>query len=110
MANTTVQTNNKLIKFTQEINREWVQENMFSPYQGEEATSIIRLRNELKNGGEVMNIPLVTRLVAAGVGVGTLVGAEEAIDNYGLRIWLQWARNAVVMNKAEQQKDSADLF
>ena len=27
-----------------------------------------------------------------------------------MRIWLEWARNAVVTNKAEQQKDSADIF
>jgi hypothetical protein len=27
-----------------------------------------------------------------------------------MRVWLDWARNAVVTNKAEQQKDSADLF
>ena len=38
MATSTIQTNNKLIKFTQQINREWVRENMFSPYMGEEVT------------------------------------------------------------------------
>ena len=31
MAVTDIQANNKLIKFTQQINREWVRENMFSP-------------------------------------------------------------------------------
>ena len=110
MATSTIQTNNKLIKFTQEINREWVRQNMFSPYMGEEITSIIRRRMELKAGGEVMNIPLVTRLTGAGVSTGTLVGNEEAIDDYGYRIWLEWARNAVTTTKAEQQKDSADIF
>jgi len=110
MAVSTVQTNNKLIKFTQEIAREWVRENLFSPYQSEDVNAIIRLRNELKNGGEQMNIPLVTRLTGAGVSTGTLVGNEEAIDDYGMRVWLEWARHAVVTNKAEQQKDSADIF
>lgn len=110
MAVTTIQTNNKLIKFTQQINREWIKENMFSPYQGEALNSIIRLRNELKSGGEQMNIPLVTRLTGAGTATGTLVGNEEAIDDYGMRLWLEWARHAVVTNKAEQQKDSADIF
>jgi hypothetical protein len=65
---------------------------------------------ELKSGGEVMNIPLVRRLAGAGVSTGTLVNAEEAIEDYGYRIWLEWARNAVVTTKAEQQKDSADVF
>ena len=83
---------------------------MFSPYMGEEINSIIRRRMELKAGGEVMNIPLVTRLTGAGVSTGTLVGNEEAIDDYGYRIWLEWARNAVTTTKAEQQKDSADIF
>src|SRR6185295_5950371 len=110
MANTTIQTNNKLVKYTQEINREWVRQNLFSPYMGEDATSIIRRRMELKSGGEQMNIPLVTRLTGAGVSTGTLVGNEEMIDNYGMRVWLDWARHAVVSNKAEAQKDSADIF
>jgi hypothetical protein len=110
MAVTTVQSNNKLVKFTQEINREWVRENLFSPYQGEDMNAIIRIKNELKNGGEQMNIPLVTRLSGAGRGAGTLAGNEEKIDNYGMRVWLDWARHAVVTNKAESQKDSADIF
>lgn len=110
MAVTTVQSNNKLVKYTQEINREWVRENMFSPYEGENMTSIIRRKMELKNGGEQMNIPLVGRLTGAGKGSGTLVGNEEKIDNYGMRVWLDWARHAIVTNKAEQQKDSADIF
>lgn len=110
MAVTTVQSNNKLVKYTQEINREWCRENMFSPYMGEDLTSIFRRKNDLKNGGEQMNIPLVGRLTGAGVGAGTLVGNEEKIDNYGMRVWLDWARHAVVTNKAEQQKDSADIF
>lgn len=110
MAVTTIETNNKLIRFTQEINREFVRENMFSPYMGEGMNAVIRLRSELKAGGEDMNIPLVTRLQGAGVATGTLVGNEEKIDNYGMRLRLEWARNAVVTNKAESQKDSADIF
>lgn len=110
MAVTTIQSNNKLVKYTQEIAREFVRENLFSPYMGEDMTSIIRRRMELKNGGEQMNIPLVTRLQGAGVSTGTLVGNEEQIDNYGMRVWLEWARHAVVTNKAESQKDSADIF
>jgi Protein of unknown function (DUF4043) len=110
MAVSTIQTNNKLIRFTQQINREWVRENMFSPYMGEDVTSIIRRRMELKSGGEQMNIPLVTRLTGQGVSTGTLVGFEDEIDDYGMRVWIEWCRNAVVTKKSEQQKDSADSF
>jgi len=110
VALTTVDTNNKLIRFTKEINREFVRENLFSPYMSEDMNAIIRVRNELKSGGEIMNIPFVKRLEGAGVGTGTLVGFEEKIDNYGLRVKVDWARNAVVTNNAEEQKDSADIF
>src|SRR6185436_339888 len=110
MAISDVQQNNKLIKFTQQINKEWVRENMFSPYMGEDLNAIIRKKMELKSGGEVMNIPLVTRLQGLGVSTGPLVGNEEKIDDYGMRIWIEWIRNAVATTKAEQQKDSADIF
>jgi hypothetical protein len=72
--------------------------------------AIIRIRQELKNGGEQMNIPLVTKLLGTGKGVGALSGSEEKIDNYGMRLWLDWWRHAVVTTKAESQKDSADIF
>jgi len=110
MAVTTIEPNNKLIRFTQEINREFVRENMFSPYMSEGLNAVIRIRNELKAGGEDMNIPLVTRLTGAGVATQTLVGNEEKIDNYGMRLRMEWARHALVTNKAESHKDSADIF
>src|SRR5262245_29008215 len=110
MAVSTIQTNNKLIRFTEQINREWVRENMFSPYMGEDINSIIRRRMELKACGEQMNIPLVTRLTDQGVATGRLVGFEDEIDDYGMRVWIEWCRNAVVTKKSEQQKDSADIF
>ena len=110
MAVSTVQQNNKLVRYTQQINKEWVRENMFSPYMGEDMTSIIRRRMELKNGGEQMNIPLVTRLRGVGVSTGPLVGFEDEIDDYGMRVWIEWCRNALVTKKSEMQKDSADTF
>jgi len=110
MAVTQIQENNKLVVYTRQINREFVRENLFSPYMGAGLNSIIRIRQELRPGGEQMNIPLVTRLRSKGRGVGTLVGNEEKVDNYGMRVWLDWCRHAVVTNKAEQHKDSTDLF
>jgi hypothetical protein len=110
MALSVVQSNNKLVQYAEEINREFVRENMFSPYMGDGLNAVIRRRYELKKGGEQMNIPLVTRLTGEGVGVATLVGNEERIENYGMRVWLDWKRHAVRTNKAEEQKDSADIF
>ncbi len=110
MAVTTIQDNNKLVVYTKEINREFVRENMFSPYMGTALNAIIRIKQELKQGGEQMNIPLVTKLRGKGRGSGTLVGNEEKIDNYGMRLWIDWARHAVVTKKNESHKDSADVF
>lgn len=110
MALSQVNSNNKLVKFSRTIMREYIRANLFSPYMGSGITSIIRTINELKDGGEQINVPLVGRLNAVGVGTGTLVGNEEAIDQYGYRLWIDWARNAVVTNKAELQKESAPIW
>lgn len=110
MAMTTTETNNKLVQYTKELNREYVRGNLFSPYMGADMNAIIRIRSELKSGGEQMNIPLVARLSGKGKGSGTLVGNEEKIDNYGMRVWVDWLRHSVVTNKAEKQRDSANVF
>jgi len=110
MATTTTQENNKLVLFTKDINREFVRENLFSPYMGEDMTAIIRVRADFKGGGEQMNIPLVAKLKGAGVGSGQLRGNEENIDNYGMRLWMDWARNGIEIKKNQQHKSSIDLI
>jgi hypothetical protein len=110
MASTTVQTNNKLIQFRRQICREYIRENLFSPYMGSAVNSIIRSFTDPKKGGEQINIPLIARLKNQAVATGTLVGNEETIDNYGMRMWIDWARNAVKISNAEEQKSSVDLF
>ena len=114
MAVTTVTSNNKLIVFRKEVFHEYVRENLFSPYMGTAINSIIRVISDLdkggKNGGEQINLPLMARLNANGVGSGPLRGNEEALDNYGMRVWIDWSRNAIVINNAEEQKSSIDLW
>lgn len=110
MALSTVQDNNKLVKFRNDFIVEWGRENLFSPYQGTEMTNIIQVINELKSGGEEINIPLIARLRGNGRGSGTLVNNEESIDDYGCRFRIDWARNAVTMKKNERHKQSADAF
>src|ERR1017187_3732197 len=110
MAVTTVQTNNKLVIFRKDITREYIRQNLFSPYMGTELTAIIRVINDLKKGGEQINIPLIARLKNQATASGTLVGNEEIIDNYGCRAWIDWARNAIRISNAEEQKSSIDLW
>lgn len=110
MALTTPQTNNKLVQYRKELIKEFVRENMFSPYMGDAPTSIIRTLFDNKKGGEQVNVPLVRSLTGTAKSTGTLTDQEEAISNYGMRVWVDWARHAVATNDAEEQKDSADIF
>jgi hypothetical protein len=110
MALTTIETNNKLVQFRRDIIREYVQENEFSKYMGDSLGSIIRILSETKKGGEQINVPLVNALRGTAKSTGTLSGSEESIDNYGCRLYIDWARHAVATNDAEEQKDSAAIF
>lgn len=114
MALTTTAANNKLIVYRKEIYREYVRENLYSPYMGPSMNAIIRVITDLdkggKNGGEQINIPLRARLNGSGKGVGTLRGNEESLDNQGTRMWIDWSRHAVTINNAEENKSSIDLY
>lgn len=110
MALTSPHSNNKIVQYRKELVKEYVRENLFSPYMGDSPTSIIRRLFDPKKGGEQINIPIVTRLLGTAKSTGTLVNSEESIDNYGMRMWVDWARHAVATNDAEEQKDSADVF
>jgi len=110
MAMTTPQSNNKLVQYRKELIKEYIRENMFSPYMGDAPTSIIRTLYDNKKGGEQVNIPIVTSLKGTAKSTGTLTGQEEAINNYGMRAWVDWARHAVATTDADEQKDSADIF
>lgn len=114
MAATTIQANNKLIFFRKQVFREYVRENLFSPYMGTDINAIIRVLPDLdkggKNGGEQINVPLLARLQGQAIAEGPLHGNEERLDNYGMRLWIDWARNAVVITNSEEQKSSIDLF
>ncbi|WP_375790879.1 DUF4043 family protein [Bradyrhizobium sp. vgs-9] len=111
MAVTSVQTNNRGTKFRNKLIIEYVRGNMFSPYMSDDGMNVITsFHEEGKYGGDQINVPLITALRGSGKGSGTLTGNEDTIGNYGWRIWLDWARNAVVATKAEIKKASFDLF
>jgi hypothetical protein len=110
MALSTVSTNNQMKQFSRKIMREYIRGNLFSPYMGGGINAIIQTRNELTKAGKQMNIPLVARLNGRGKGIGTLVGNEEVIDQYGFSVWIDWARNAVLTNKDELKKESAPIW
>ena len=106
MAVTQVHVNNQLIKWRTRVMREWRRGNLFSPYMGESPTNIIQVTNELKSGGDVLNIPIVGALRGPGVSTGPLTGNEEKLDDYGMRLWVDWSRNAVLLTRAQMRKSS----
>jgi hypothetical protein len=108
MAVTTTSTNNQILKFRKEFWREYRRENLFSPYMGEDVTSIIQILSELREGGDQMNVPLIGRLRGPGVGTGPLTGNEEKLDSNGARFWIDWSRNAVLLNKKFLRQSSFD--
>lgn len=111
MAVSTIQANNQQIAFRQKTILSYVRENMFSPYMGEGDNNIIvKLMDSNKaRSGNQLNVPILGDLVGPGVGPGTLVGNEEAMDNFGQRVWIDWARNGVALTKDEEKKSSFDI-
>lgn len=109
MAATSPQTNNVLLKFRQQTIDEYIRNNWFSPYMGTGMTSIIRTFFELKPGGDQLNIPLIARAKAQAISTGTLVGNEEKVDDYGFRMWIDWARNAFKISDRDEHRSSIDL-
>lgn len=110
MALSTVQDNNRLVRYVKQFQVEWARDNLFSPYQGTGMNAIIQVIEDLSSGGNEINIPHLSQLRGAGVGSGTLTGNEERMDDYGQRGWIDWARHAIVMKKSERHKQSADAF
>ena len=106
MAVTTVQANNQIIKWRTDVYREWRRGNLFSPYMGEAATSIIQVTRELRDGGDVLSVPIVGALRGPGVSTGPLTGNEEKLANYGQKIWVDWSRNAVLLTRAQMRKSA----
>jgi len=106
MALTTNHPNNELIKFRSEVAFDFLRASRFDPYMGADSTFPIVRMKDLAADGKEIRIPLVTQLAGPGVGAGTLRGAEEQIDSYGMPIWADWARNAVANNRASDKESS----
>jgi hypothetical protein len=109
MAATSPQANNVLLKYRRSTIDEYIRGNWFSPYLGDGMDSIIRIFYELKSGGDQINIPLIARAKAQAISTGTLVGNEEKVDDYGFRMWIDWARNAFKISDRDEHRSSIDL-
>lgn len=108
MAVTRSHVNNAVIKWRKQIYREFRRGNAFSPYMGESPNSIIQVLRDLRDGGDILNVPIVGGLNGPGVSSGPLVGNEESFDDYGMRMWVDWSRNAVLLTRSQMRKTSIE--
>ena len=106
MAVSQVQANNVVVKWRKRIYREWRRGNYFSAYMGESPSNIIQVYRDLADGGDILNVPLVGALRGPGVSTGPLTGNEEPLDEYGMRIWVDWIRNGVLLTRAQMRKSA----
>lgn len=102
---------------------EYVRQSRFLPYIGPGSSSassagsgkptpIIQILNELTGtGGNVINVPLITRLKGQGVsGAQVLVGNEDTLGNYNAQVATDWIRNGIVVPKSTSYKTDIDLW
>jgi NAD(P)-dependent dehydrogenase (short-subunit alcohol dehydrogenase family) len=106
MALTANHPNNEVIKFRRDVFYDFLRASRFDPFMGDSSTSPIVRMNDLAGDGKEIRIPLVNQMTGPGVGSGTLRGAEESIDSYGMPMWADWARNAVANNRAANKESS----
>lgn len=109
MALTTNHVNNELIKFKKNVAYAFLRNGRFDPFTGSGPTAIIQRVADLAADGKQINVPLVDQLAGSGVATGTLVGNEEAVDNYGLPMWAAWARHAVAFDKNSKKESAINI-
>ncbi len=111
MAETTVPTNARVIRWARDAYREFIRGNRFSKMIGADESAAIQLNEELtKNVGEYMNFTLVNRATATGVaGLATLEGNEEALGIRNFRVQVDRTRHAILHDKLSEQFSAINL-
>ena len=112
MAETLLASSLEKQKWSSDYFAEYIRESGFLPYMGRKSTSVFVTKYEMSSeNGKTINIPLITKLSAAGVrGSGVLDGKEEQLGNYNCAVSLDWVRNAVKVPKSTQYKTEIDLL
>lgn len=124
MAQTSVPTNTRVIKWQRDFYREYIRANRFAKYMGADESSPIQVNEDLaKSIGEQINFELVNRLtgnqntatgavagVTSGVtGYNTLEGNEEALGIRNFRVKVDRTRWAVVHDGLDEQFSAINL-
>lgn len=115
MAQTQLNTQSRIQKWSADFFMEYVRDTAFMPYMGDSGGSgvmkPILTKYELTSGGKTINMPFIEKLDGAGVrGTNTLEGNEEALGNYNQQVTVNWNRHAVSIPKPEQHWTEMDLL
>lgn len=107
-----VHSSNVAEKWAQDFFAETVRGSRFKRFMGTGANAVIQVREDMiKEAGDGITLPLVTRLTGAGVADdATLEGNEEALGNYGHKIELHELAHAVRLGSFEKIKTEIDLL
>jgi Protein of unknown function (DUF4043) len=108
VAYTVNNVNEELIKFRREVTWTFLRGSRFDAYTGG-IGSVIQRVMDLAADGKQVNVPLMDQLKNAGVATGALVGNEEALDNYGMPLWADWGRHAVVFQKSSLKEAAFNI-
>ena len=107
MASSTISSGNKTTRFQEKVREEYVRGGRFGPYIGADQNSVIQTNRNSKK----TSIALVSKLGGAGVeGSSSLVGSEEALNNFDHTAQPQYKRNAVTIDNEENELSEFDLF
>lgn len=92
--------------------QEYIRASGYDRYMGRSSTAIFRVLSEAQTeGGKTVNIPLVGRLIGAGVSGSTVLeGNEEDLSLYMDQVRTDWRRNAVKVPKSSQYQSEIDLL
>ena len=89
---------------------EYVRDNRFKEYMGEDAINPIVVKLEPTSGGKQIHIPVFGRLVGDGVQDNNILSDnEEALLNYDSPITVRWNRNAVRIPLPDEHYTEMDL-
>lgn len=96
--------------FARDFYREFVRENMYTPYIGSDEGAIIQVKEDLlRRNGDRVQFAFVNRLVGAGVrGHQVLRGNEEIIGDRYMSIVVDFLRHAVAIDKWTAKKQLLD--
>lgn len=112
MAEVVLATSLQKQTWSTELTREYVRESGLLPYMGTAETSIIRVRNELKNeAGDTINFPLLQRIRGRGVrDAEVLKGNEADLGLANTAVSVGWIRQGVKLPKSTTFRTAINMW